>query len=124
MIVHVPDVGKFNVQFIKQHETSFREKQLIDTFCKIFRYSNYSIVVDGKLKTAKVLIAQSAAYQSPKDQYDKVLGKKIALTRALASHSFCKQFQHLDPDQLKLIRTAFWNAFWDEFGPQRKNHEV
>lgn len=49
-----------------------------------------------------VLIGFECAYTNPKDQYSKIAGKKIALTKAL-------KLLNLD----KVERAIIWQAFWN-----------
>lgn len=63
------------------------------TYCQIYLYeANAPVMVVGK----------GVAHLHPKDKYDKVIGKKVALTKALREH------QYFD----KVMRREVWIAFW------------
>ena len=70
---------------------------LIDTFCEIVRGTTYDIE-----KCSTVGIGRADQYY--KDQYNKITGKKFALTRAL-------QDAHAGIE----MRKAFWDVFVETF---------
>jgi hypothetical protein len=119
MIVCIPNVGKFNVQFIKQHALSHPDKKpLIHTICKIFKYVPLPHTTGREMfPTEKHLISIGTAYQNPADRYNKVTGKKIALTRAMNSSGFKVRFP---VNEIRDTRFHFWGAFWSEFGTRLK----
>ena len=84
----------YKVQFIKQH-TERKKKPCVDTTCLI------SFDMDGGWEG----LSRGTARQSHKDVYNHVVGKKIAMTRALEGCGF-----------LKCVRTMFWEEFAKEFG--------
>ncbi len=71
-------------------------------------------MVGNRLATEKELMITATAYQNPNDRYDKITGKKLALTRALNSYAFQARYD-FDQPFLRTLRTYFWAAFWDEF---------
>jgi len=99
MIVEVGNVGKFQVQFIKDHSEN---QNTINTVCKIFQ-----LCPEGKL-----LVSLGYAYQNPKDQYSKFVGKKLAFTRALSS--LAATF-FINQKTTRQIRSIFWEQFHKEF---------
>lgn len=81
-------------------------KELIDTTCMILR--------DGRE------IACATARQNPLDDYNKIVGKKIALTKAIAQVEFLKhlpEYYNLTTNHCrKIMRSHIWDAFHQTFG--------
>lgn len=80
--------------FSFKHERNIY-KTLIDTECEIYR----------RIEGQKFVIGLGVAKQSTKDDYNKVLGKKIALGRALAFSD------RLEPSEKYEIQEAFYQEF-------------
>jgi hypothetical protein len=91
-----------------------KNKPVIDTICKIY--------LCGELGTTK-LLAGSVAWQSPKDNYNKIIGEKIALTRALKQIDCLKSVPEIKTINLhrKLMRTKIWQAFHENNIPLKTN---
>lgn len=101
MIVEAGKFGKFQVQFIKDHPEN---QNTTNTICKIF-----ALHPEGKL-----LLSSGLACQNPKDQYNKFVGKKLALTRALGEMITISFI--IEPLTARQIRSIFWEQFHKEFG--------
>ena len=72
-----------------------------DTCCHIFCGDSKVSSYNGK------------ALLNPNDQLDRVLGKKVALTKAMIRYkSKTHTYYHLEFDN-KEIRTEIWKAFWE-----------
>lgn len=89
-------VGRYTVTF-KRHFHREPSHGRYDTVC--------TILVDGSERKAYAYLGVAKLH--PKDQPDKVVGKKIALAHALAEKQFVsvRQFD-------KYARTEIWQAFW------------
>lgn len=81
-----------------------REKELIDTRCRIFRY--------GKV------IAEAVAYQSWRDKYNKIIGRKIALAKAIKQVGCLKPMPAIEISDKHRheMRRQLWQVFHDNFG--------
>jgi len=86
-ITKMPITGNFKISFQRQ-DSHIRGK--VDTLCEIRR-----------INSENSLISSATAHLHPKDKYDKVKGKKVALTKALAK---CLLFDKID-------RGCFWLDF-------------
>ena len=81
---------KYKIRFQRKTNLRLKKYQGFDTYCYI-----YYLGSEDKPSVIGV------AWLNPKDRYDKLKGKKIALVRAL------KNFR-ID----KYERTIIWKAFW------------
>ena len=79
-----------------------------DTYCLIYLLED----IKGKIED-RPRVAMGVAYQSPKDKYNKMVGRKIALSRAL------DQILPNDDPANKKFRKVFWDTFRKEFGKWR-----
>jgi len=89
-------VGDYKISFKK--EWSFHPRIITPDGAavgRIFIWCNIHNTIFGSGNSA-------AAILNPVDRYDKILGKKIALEKALKQGHFNKQF-----------RTEIWSAFWE-----------
>ena len=94
-------VDDYQIEFWKSHSLIIsKNKGRFDTVCQIS--DKYS----GNL-------FKGVAYLHPKDSYDKVIGKKIALTRALADMRVNRGF-----------RTMIWRAFWEWVESWKQNYKT
>lgn len=100
MIVDV-NCRRYDVRFRKQKVDHPEKKNsvLINTFCTI---SSVDFSKQGRDKFTPVSTGE--AKQSVKDNYDKIVGKKISMTRAL-KQVFSR------PE-----RAVFWENFKNQFG--------
>jgi hypothetical protein len=85
----------------------FGKKELIDTACMIFR--------DGRE------IACAIARQNPLDDYNKIVGKKIALTKAIVQIKLLKlssySYQTLTGKHRRKVNCSrIWKVFHKTFG--------
>jgi hypothetical protein len=78
---------RYTVRFEKIGNLQLKSGRF-DTRCSIFDMMEHQVVSEG------------VAYLHPNDQYNRLLGKKIALTKALQKWS-------------RQDRTIFWRAFWE-----------
>ena len=80
------------------------KKELIDTACMIFR--------DGRE------IACTIARQNPLDAYNKIVGKKVALAKAIANLDFLKRIPQIrEADHCRYrMRRLIWEVFHQTFG--------
>jgi hypothetical protein len=115
MIVRL-DEGKevFQVKFFKERNivisgkfSGLKFRELFDTHCVIL----WLEAEETKFEP-KNIMAHKVARQNPLDRYNKIVGKKIAMTRALKAIPAL----NLPTKRAKQNRTAFWNAFQEEFG--------
>ena len=82
-------------------------KELIDTTCMIFRVGRE--------------IACATARHNPLDDYNKIVGKKIALDKAIAQIEFLKRPHHcgiseIGYPQRRIMRRHIWEVFHQTFG--------
>lgn len=77
---------------------------LIDTTCRIF--------------LGEEQLSCATAFQSPKDAYNKIIGKKIALTRAISTITSLQSFgcSAAESEHRRLLREAIWLEFHRTFG--------
>ena len=93
MIIYYPESKKtYKIRF---HRNKTPGKVEFDTHCQIFLQD---------VENSSPLVAIGVAHLNPKDRYNKIIGKKIALTRALR-WNFPKP-----------LRKMIWAAFYKEFG--------
>jgi len=92
-------------------------QELIDTCCQVSRVM-FSV-------QPMVLLCTAIAKQNPKDGYNKIVGKKIALAKAIAEIAFLNRIppllQHSQEShniniQRRTMRQHIWNAFHQTFG--------
>lgn len=82
-------INDYQISFRKSHSLIIRKNRgHFDTIC----------IIDGKHSE---YIFRGVAYLHPKDTPNRITGKKVALTKALANMG-----------ATKLLRTEIWNAFW------------
>jgi len=111
---------KFRIQFFTEKDTHHDGTEKINTACNIFKLD--------KNTNFKYLISKSIVKLNHKDKYDKITGKKIALTRALDAtdwfsvQAWTQNEQHnfvpYDVKEAKIKkarRTKVWKAFNKEF---------
>ena len=98
MRVQVSDGTLLNVSFHKLHRQE-SGRDLIDTKCVISE-----VVTNGDTKPSFNDIASGLAMQNPSDKYNKYMGKKLSLKRALDEMDFS------GPDH-GAIALAFESAF-------------
>jgi len=86
-------------------------KELIDTYCKVSRVTQIN---PTELQT----LTTTAAFQNPLDEYNKIVGKKIALAKAIADIGFLKPIPQCEGIHLKRrsMRQHIWNVFYQTFG--------
>lgn len=77
------------------------KKELIDTACIIFE--------DGRE------IACGIARQNPLDNYNKIVGRKVALAKAIAKVGFLKPFL-IYTQRRREMRRQVWKVFHQTFG--------
>jgi len=85
-------------------------KELIDTTCQICR--------DGETSPVLRELTCAVARQNPIDNYNKIVGKKIALARAIANIEFLKPIPQIKAADLRRrsSRQHIWNVFHQTFG--------
>lgn len=81
---------KYKIIFERKENLQLH-KGKFDTWCYLY-----------DINSLEIPIAKNCAWLNPKDRYDKILGKKIALTKTL-------DIACLD----KVERTEIWIAFWN-----------
>jgi len=96
-------------------------KKLIDTHCRISR-----VMYADKPATS---IIETIAFQNPLDNYNKIIGKKVALAKAVADIDFLKRItqynkllQRFSSEEIRsmnlkrrLMRQHIWNIFHQTF---------
>ena len=88
-------VSNYQISFVKFYSLILsKNRGRFDTICRI---QNINTKENHFLPTYR-----GKAYLNPKDNPNKIIGKKIALTRALVS---------MKAD--KYLRTIIWKAFWN-----------
>lgn len=90
MIITIDNV-KFKVIFTHTNKEDYK-----GTTCTIRRISNYNNPEDSK---EEILVATNAIC-NPKDNFDKEVGRKLSLKRALEKVGFSKP-----------VKQIFWNAY-------------
>ncbi len=129
MIVRVDDDLAYVIYFTKiPHKTTKRSKTdpkkmvevtLIDTMCTIKIFKDVSLAKG-------TVVCSATVKQYIGDKYDKVLGKKLALDRALQTPDAREWFwQALSEEGAKLnkeCRTKIWNKFRETFGQWPKDY--
>lgn len=91
-------------------------KELIDTTCQV-------CIVGDTSPTGREL-TRTVARLNPKDRYDKTVGKKVALTKAIANLAFLNPvLQCIGINQKRRsMRQHIWNVFHQTFGrPTRRS---
>ena len=88
-------------------------RELIDTTCQISR-----VMYSDKPMT---LLTKTEARQNPLDNYNKIVGKKVALAKAIANLVFLKPIRELGKEssmnlKRRLMRQHIWNVFHQTFG--------
>jgi len=80
------------------------KKELIDTTCSIF--------VDG------VLVCDTIAKQNPLDHYNKIVGRKVALAKAISQIRFLSPVSstHVWFQKRREKRKMIWSIFHKTFG--------
>lgn len=87
----------YNVRW-KREKKKRKGREVIDTYCDI---SKVDPSKEGRNKYTTIKGATGKAYQSPKDNFNKAVGRKIALDRALRnSNKFYKEH-----------RKIFWDTY-------------
>ena len=107
MKVDTVNNNMYNVQFIKHIQVDDEGHSHVVTICKIFTIRKFR---DGEYD--KNLIGVGESKQNPKDVYDHVFGKKLALQRALVEGYFPDTTYIMD----RIERTMVWQRFVEEFG--------
>lgn len=90
-------------------------KELIDTYCRVSR----EVGADKSV----TLYTQTVARQNPVDDYNKIVGRKVALAKAIAKLSFLK-FELRDNIRIccpvnyrkHKMRKRIWQVFHQTFG--------
>jgi len=82
----------------------YNKKELIDTACIIFNKGRE--------------IACAIARQNPLDEYNKIVGKKIALAKAIAQIGFLERmiYYPMETHRRKIMRKHIWEIFHQTFG--------
>lgn len=85
-------------------------KELIDTTCQICR--------DGETSPVLRELTCAVARQNPIDNYNKIVGKKVALAKAIANLAFLKPIPQICNINIRrrLSRQHIWNVFHQTFG--------
>lgn len=89
-------------------------KELIDTYCQVSR-----IIQINPMES--VLIIKTKALQNPLDRYNKIVGKKVALAKAIAGIAFLESLvSQYDRDiaihlRRRSMRQHIWNVFHQTF---------
>lgn len=85
-------------------------RELIDTTCQI--------CLDGETSPVLRELATAVARQNPLDNYNKIVGKKIALARAIANITFLKPIPQICSinTRRRSSRQHIWNVFHQTFG--------
>ena len=85
-------------------------KELIDTTCQIN--------INGETSIVSRELTCAVARQNPIDNYNKIVGKKIALARAIANVEFLKPIPQICSINIKrrAMRQHIWNVFYQTFG--------
>lgn len=97
-------------------------RELIDTTCQVSR-----VMYEDRPMT---LITKAEARQNPLDNYNKIVGKKVALAKAIANLTFLKPIPFFFMGDLDLsrqqcnninirrrsMRQHIWNVFHQTFG--------
>jgi hypothetical protein len=99
------DGKDYLIQFYKQHIVHKKGKKKtgsIRTLCKIFELN------DG----IRTELSHGQVTQFHKDQYDKIIGKKLALQSMLDYMAVCST----GPIHDKEFRTKIWKSFREMFG--------
>lgn len=99
------DGKEYLIQFYKQHVIHGKGKKKTDrikTLCKIFELN------DG----TRTELSHGQVTQFHKDQYDKIVGKKLALVTMLDYMAVCST----GPIHDKEFRTKIWKSFKEIFG--------
>lgn len=112
--------------YIVFHRTRFGErrkvestgKELIDTACIIYRDCEGSDISNGNLKeVCKVVVANERAYQSKRDNYNKIIGRKVALAKAIKRLVFLDWTLNTKRNNHRLeLRKQIWAEFFMKFG--------
>jgi len=97
----------YNVQFIKRTQVDDEGHSHVVTICKIFTINETQT---GEYE--RDLIGVGESKQNPKDLYDHVFGKKLALQRALVASHFPAITYTMD----RIEHTMVWQRFVEEFG--------
>lgn len=86
-------------------------KELIDTYCQVSRVTQINPTELQPLTT-------TAAFQNPLDEYNKIVGKKVSLAKAIADIGFLKPIPQCEGIHLKRrsMRQHIWNVFHQTFG--------
>jgi hypothetical protein len=82
-------VGNYQISFKKSKNLDVRPNNNYDTICRICSSSSNKTPFSA------------TAFLHPNDKYDKIIGKKIALTKAISMMNISKD-----------ERTSIWKAFW------------
>ena len=99
-------VSNYQISFVKFYSLILsKNRGRFDTICRI---QNINTKENHFLPTYR-----GKAYLNPKDNPNKIIGKKIALTRALVS---------MKAD--KYLRTIIWKAFWKWVESWKKREPV
>ena len=87
-----------------------KRKELIDTTCIISR-------IGGVAQGVAMEIARGVSRQNPLDSYNKIVGKKVALTKAIAKIEFLKRIPHCftTSHARKVTRRQIWEVFHQTF---------
>lgn len=102
----------YRIVFQKEpHTIRIKRKQitLIDTWCVIRAVKGFSFINGHDLGRGK-------AKQYVKDRYNKIIGKKYALQKAIDSAALVSE---RDAFKDKALRTAIWKKFFETFGRWR-----
>jgi len=94
----------FNVRW-KREKKKRQRKEVIDTHCDISKVDPFK---EGRNKYTTMKGAAGKAYQNPKDTFNKAIGRKISLKRALKNYNKHKKYG------LKLnkkTRKIFWDVY-------------
>jgi len=98
-------------------------KELIDTCCKISinPCRKVSRILNASTSEESVLITKTIARQNPLDKYNKIIGRKVALAKAIANMSFLTPLSYVDKNfdtnlERLAIRKHIWNVFYQTHG--------
>ena len=108
----VLDIVFTKTAFSKRRKVN--NKELIDTYCQVSRVTQINPIELQPLTT-------TTAFQNPLDKYNKIVGKKIALAKAIAEIEFLLPLHQYNRDESvhlkrRSMRQHIWNVFHQTFG--------
>lgn len=101
-----------DIVFMRTHpgeRRHFGKKELIDTICIILR-------IGGVAQGVATEIARGIAKQNPLDDYNKIIGRKVALTKAIGICRMLSSPHRLEHIRRRGMRKHIWEVFYKTFG--------